>query len=188
MPEEKNEKSQSDLEQVQAFIKAETEKYFKEISQQKPAVEEKQNLSEQELAKQQLKEFINPFVEPDINSAKLAAADAKDEVRFYRKNPEALEYEDKIEEAFQKLVSAGRPTSRQDIYDYIVGQTYRQDKNKFVENALAKRKAQTERAESAMDFGTGSIDRARNDSTFGEGVFSKLPVEDMEKALEGITF
>lgn len=180
-----------DLAKVQDFIKSQVETYFQEQVQKTPAIQqvERQTARESEdAAQKQLRELISPFVDPALNEARLTAADSMDYVKFYTNNPEAAEYQEAVEKTFEALKKAGRPLPREDILAHTIGKEYRTAPEKFTEKLSAKRQAQLERAESASDIGGMSTSRAKNDGTFGEGKFDKLSVEDMEKALEGITF
>lgn len=174
---------QEQVEKAQQFIKGEVERHIKELY--KP-VESKGQLSDEEQQRQRMREFLDPYVSPGVNEAKLAAADAKDELKFYRAHPEALDLESEIEGTFQNLVKANRPMTREDIYRNLLGKQYTEDPQKFMERASAKRQAQVARAEEATDIVTASFNKAKGDKTFSG--FEKLSIEDMEKALEGVAF
>ncbi len=173
----------STFEQVQALIKGQVDDYLKE-QQSIPTPQQQQ--SEQDKATQQIRDLINPFVKPDLDEARFVAADAKDFVSFYNNNEDALLYKDDVEKSFELMKKAGRPTTRADILNYLVGREYREQPDKFKERETAKQKRQVERADGAIDFGGGSINRAKSDPTWSN--FNKLSIEDMEKALDGITF
>jgi hypothetical protein len=188
----------SDIEKVQSFIKEQVEAYVAELDAKRPAptVTQQQTETADQAAKRQLTDIIKPITDPDINAARFEAADAKDYNRFYRSNPDAVEYEEKVEKTFEALAKAGRPTSRSDILDYLIGQEYRTDRDKFTEKLTVKRKEQLERADSAVDIGGMSITKAKNDPAFSHFMnYEKLQGEDvstalkeMERVLEGVTF
>jgi hypothetical protein len=183
------EPEQDDLAKVQGFIKEQVETYFQEQVAKTPAlrqVEQQHVVQQEDDGKRQLRELIDPFIKPDLDEARFAGADAQDYVKFYTNNPDAAEYQEKVEATFTALKKAGKPLGRADILDYLIGQEYRHDKDKFTEKLNVKRKEQLERAESASDFGAFSVTKAKNDKTFAD--FDKLPLEDMEKLLEGVTF
>lgn len=177
-----------EIKKVQDFIRSETEKHFNSLYESRSRDNRQQDpqpqRNDQDDAKRQLKEFIDPIIKPDIDETRLIASDAKDEARFYRKNPDALELEEQIEQAFDRLVKANRPTSREDIYKYIIGQNYTSDRDRFIDSALSKRQAQLDKASAAADMASGGVSRKEMES--GRESFSKLSVEEMEKALEGV--
>jgi len=180
MPEEKDDTAKVE-EFLQTRIKSEVEAHFNSMQQRQT---QPQTSSEQELAQRQLKEIISPIFDADIRQSRLDSADAKDYTHFYRSNPDADV--DEIEKTFKALVDAGRPTTRADINRYLVGKQFEADPTKFMSEMTEKQKKQVERATVAGDFGQGSLDKAKNDPQWAN--FDKLSVEDMEKALDGVTF
>src|SRR5438105_6393503 len=107
----------TDMEKVQSFIKEQVDNYVAELEAKKPVPQPvtQHTETEKERNHRQLSEIIKPVVDPDINAARFDAADAKDYIKFYTANPEASEYRDKVEKAFEALAEAGRATSRSDI-------------------------------------------------------------------------
>ncbi len=175
-----------DIKRVQSLIREQVQSCMAEQQAAEAARQAQGNLTDEQKGRQQLKEVIDPIIGPDINEARFTAADAKDEVRFYRKNPEALDHEEEIEKVFIQLKQAGRATDRATIYQYVLGREYTEDKEKFTDKQIERRRQQTEKADIAQDMGMGALSRARNDPKFKD--FDKLSVEDMEKALDGVTF
>lgn len=173
-----------DLAKVQDFIKGQVETYFNEMKDKATSGVDIKTAEQQ--AHDQLGQLINPFVEPALNEARLTSSDAKDYVQFYMHNPDAKEYHDDVEKTFTALVKAGRPISRADILKHKLGEEYQTDPAKFVEKQTTKHKEQLQRAEAAVDFGTAALNKAKSDGTFVN--FDSKSLEDMEKALEGITF
>ena len=140
-------------------------------------------------AKKQIDELIvKPFIQPSMDETRLIAADAQDYVKFYTNNAVAIEYQEPVEKAFESLKKAGRPTTRADIFAYLQGQEYQKNPEEFLQKAGEKRKVQLEKANSAADFGAGSLEKARNDPVYGVEAFSKLTSDEMAQKLEGITF
>lgn len=181
--------SEGDFEKVQGFIKEQVQTYFNELKTKEPVVQQQQQAvtqTEQQRAHQQAGDFIKQFVDGDINDAKFVAADARDYADFYMNNPLASDYKDDVEKTFKVLKDAGRATARGDILDYVRGRQLRTDPDSFTKAEKARQAKQLERAESAGDFGAGSIARAKADSIWSN--FESLSVADMEKALDGITF
>ena len=180
---------QDDVAKVEEFlqtrIKSEVETYFNEMqAKQQQRVEHQATPSEQERAQKELREIISPIFDADIKQSRLDAADAKDYTQFYRANPDADPEE--IEKTFKALVDAGRPTTRADIARYLTGKRFEADPTKFMSEMSEKQKQQLARASSAGDIGGSALDRAKNDPQWAN--FGSLSVEDMEKALDGVTF
>lgn len=187
MAEENNQTdSSADLAKVQDFIKGQVESYFNELSSKTVQQGQQSVKTEQDQAREQLQQFITPFVEPSLNEAKFTSADAKDYVSFYTNNDDAKEYQEEVEKLFEQASKANRPLPRRDILNYIIGREYKTDPDKFTEKLTSKKKAQLERASQATDFGATNMSKERYDNTLKE--FSSLPLEDMEKALDGVTF
>lgn len=193
------EEPQTDIEKVQGFIKEQVEAYVAELDAKRPvpsAVSQQSVETDEQRSKRQLTDIIKPITDPDINIARFEAADAKDYIRFYTANPEATEYQDKVEKTFEALAKAGRATSRSDILDYLIGQEYRTDRDKFTEKLTVKRKEQLDRAEAATDLGGMSINKAKSDPAFAHFMnYEKLQGDDvstalkeMERVMEGVTF
>jgi hypothetical protein len=183
----------NELEQVQGWVKEQVQQYFDEqwsarqtAQQQEQQRQQQQVVSPDEQQRKQAGDFIRSLVGDDINAAKFSAADAKDEIRFYRSNPDAVEYEAEIEKLFTDAAAAGRPTTRQDLYSWMVGREALTEPDKWTEKQAARKKAQVERAEAATDFGASALNKAKEDSRFAD--FESKTVEEMEKALEGIAF
>lgn len=177
---------QQDLAKIQDFMKGQIDSYMAEKYPQGVQPTLQSSKSQEDVVKEQLGQLINPFVEPALNEARLTSSDAKDYVQFYMHNPDAKEYHDDVEKTFTALVKAGRPISRTDILKHKLGEEYQTNPEKFVEKQTTKHKEQLQRAEVAVDFGTAALNKAKSDSTFTN--FDSKSLEDMEKALEGVTF
>jgi hypothetical protein len=177
-----------DIARVQEFIRNQVKEQMAEMQAAEQAQRQQRELGEtdESRSRRQLKEVIDPVIGPDLQDARFVAADAKDEVRFYRKNPEALEHEEEIEKVFMQLKQAGRATDRATIYQYVMGREFTADREKFTDKQLERRKKQLESADIAQDMGAGAIGRAQRDPKYRD--FDKLSLEDMEKALDGVTF
>jgi hypothetical protein len=181
-----------DLERVQSFIRSQVESYLQEqaaqqqYQQRQSASDQQRQPTEREDAQRVLREAINPIIGPDIASANLNAADAKDYVDFYTGNDAALSYKDEVEKVFNDLKNQGRAMPRSAILRYVRGELYETDQAKFTERESARTKRQIERAEGAIDIGAATLNKAKNDPMFTN--FDRLPTEEMEKVLEGVTF
>lgn len=134
----------------------------------------------------QMRDILDPYFKPDLQQARLESMAAVDESRFYRKHPDAAEYEDKIETIFTESMKRGQPWQREDIHKYLVGKDATENPEKFVEKLTEKKQRQLREAEGAMDFGSNGFGRDRDGSRFKD--FKSKTVEEMEKDLEGLTF
>src|SRR5262245_52849172 len=169
----------ANLARVTEFIRAQVQQYMHEQMPQQAVQPEPDAVQR---GQQQLTEVLIPYLAPVM----LEVADGKDYTTFYRRNADAMEYEEQVEQMFTDLKKQGRAVSRQDILDVLRGREFRADPDKFSEKHTAKRKEQLERAESSSDFGASAHVRAKNDPVWSN--FGSLSVEEMEKALDGITF
>lgn len=178
-----------DLAKVQEFIKGQVDTYAQEAFKQyqQPAVQQQQGLTQEQQAQLQLKEMLEPFIAPRVNAAQLTAADAKDSVTFYS-NPENLTMQGEVEKMFNELKEAGRAIPRADIKRYLLGKEYEADPVKFTEKETERRRAQVKNVESGTDMGQNALERARNDPVWNKENLWTMPLEDLEKALSGVTF
>lgn len=170
-------------EQVQANL-AEMRAAEVQTQRQTERVPERQTQQGQE--SDQLRDIINPYLKPDIDSLRGETAALRDENTFYRKTKGAEEYEEQIEATFQQLTAAGRPMARSDIYRYLVGKMAVDEPEKFTERQNARQQRQLQTAQGAVDFGFNGVGRQEEINKFKS--FDKLSVEEMEKALDGVTF
>ena len=164
---------------LQTKIKSQVETYFNEMNSKQAT-----SPNAQEQAQKELRDIISPIVDPDIRQSRFDAADAKDYTRFYRENPDVDV--DEVEKTFKALADAGRPTTRADISRYLTGKRFEADPTKFMSEMTERQKKQVERAVGASDMGFAGLDKAKNDPSWNN--FAQNSVEDMEKALDGITF
>lgn len=188
MPEEQTDDAAS-FERVTSFIKDQVTQYAQEAFQQyNNAVPQQQTQSQQDIARQQLQDTLSPFIDPKINEARLVAADTRDYVQFY--NDGNIEAEDKeaVEKMFTELKNAGRALPRRDIYHYLQGKLASDKPDEFVKKTTERRQKQLDRANGSVDFGSGALERAKNDPTFSKENFSKLTSDEQAERLEGITF
>lgn len=182
-----NTDSQVDVGALQDWMKNEVKQYFDE--QWSTANQQRQQQQSVDTFQQQRKQagdFVKELVKDDLDQVKITAADAKDEVRFYRANPDAIDYEQQIEDLFTAAIKAGRPMTRQDILYYVQGKEAQTEPDKYAERMKARQQRQLQHAEGAVDIGAAALNKAKTDDTWVN--FDKLSLEDMEKALEGITF
>lgn len=186
------EENEVDINKVNEYIRDQTQTYVKEAleqyqQQQQPAPQQQnhQGLTQEQLAQLQLKQMLDPFIQPEVNAAKLAAADVSDKVDFYS-NPENRGYQKEVEEMFTALKAQGRAIPREDIKNYLVGKSYTTDPKKFTEEQEKRHREQMSNAHSATDMGISALDRAKADPVWSN--VRSMSLEDLEKNLEGITF
>jgi len=184
---------QNQLARVQEYIRGEVQQYLQGQQQQaqqqyaqQAAQQQQGQLTPQQQAYQQVGQFVRHFVQPDIDQAKFAAADATDRANFYISNPLAKEYEQELEETYATMVQLGRPTVRADVLRYIRGKEYEANPQKFLEKEKEREKRRIQHVSYASDIGASAISRERVDQLFTD--FDKLSLEDMEKRLDGVTF
>ena len=181
-----------DLAKVQDFIKGQVETFAKEAfekqtsqRQSQPTLVQTGQPTQEELAHRQLQDVLTPFIKPGFDAMRLETADTRDFVDFYN-NPNVQEDKEAVEAMFQDLKQKGRPLPRQDIYDYLQGKMAREKPQEFNKKITERQRRQTESAISGVDVGLAGLDRARNDPTWSN--VRNMPLAELEKALEGVTF
>lgn len=185
------EESEVDINKVNEYITSVVQESFKEAmasyeaqGRQQPQSNQ-QGLTQEQIAQLQLKQMLDPFITPEVNAAKLAAADASDRVDFYS-NPVNLEYKDEVEKMFAELKQQGRAIPRNDIKNYIIGKTYTENPEEFNRKQSERHKNQLNNANSAVDVGLSAMDRAKSDPVWSN--VKNMSLEELEKNLEGVTF
>ena len=183
------EQEELDLAKVQDFIKGQVETYAKEIFENRPAppvqhVQQNQPTQE-ELARRQLQDLITPFVKPDVDAVRLVSADTRDYVDFYS-DPSMKEEKESVEKMFNELKDAGRPLPRKDIYNWLQGKLASENPEQFSKKLTERQKRQLEQANGSVDFGFGALEKAKTDPVWSN--VKNMPLSDLEKALEGVTF
>lgn len=175
-----------DLARVQDFIKGQVETFAKEIfeKQQPVATPVQRTPTQEDAARQQLADIITPFVKPGMDAVQLETADTRDYVDFYS-DPMHAEDKDAVEAMFADLKQKGRPLPRRDIHDYLQGKLAREKPDDFNKKRTERQRRQTEVVTSGVDMGFGALDRARSDPQYDP---RRMSLDDLEKALEGVTF
>jgi hypothetical protein len=177
---------QTDFERAQEFIKSQVQTEFERLQAQRaPAPDPVQGRSTEDIARQQLREAIDPIYRGDIDQARFVSQDAKDYVDFYS-DPESREYKEEVERIFAEANKAGRPMPRRDIQRWLIGKEVIEQPDKYSERVSARKQRELDRAGNAQDFGVGAAARQKADQTFAN--FSSLSLEEMEKALDGVVF
>lgn len=171
----------TDKDAVDAYIKQQFESF---AAERDAAMQQRQQQPPQQMdeVQQNVRQIVDPIYRPDIDQARLVAADAKDHVAFYRRHPEAVDLSDKVEALFEDAVKNGRPTAREALYKYALGDLASTEPEKFAE----RQKMQLRQAEQAADLGAGGTGKNRNEGTLDD--LKAMTLEDMEKALDGVTF
>lgn len=183
------EENEVDINKVNEYIQGVVQESFKEAmasyqAQAQPVTRE-ERLTEQQAANLQLKQMLDPFITPEINAAKLAAADASDKVDFYR-DPRNVQYTDEVEAMFKDLKARGQAIPRNDIKNYLIGKAYSEDPKKFTEAEAARHTQQMDKVNSSVDMGLNAMDRAKADPVWSN--VRNMTLEDLEKNLDGVTF
>lgn len=168
----------TDKEAVDAYIKQQ----FEAFTNEREASLQQQPQTQVDEVQNNVRQIVDPIYRPDINQARLVAADAKDYSAFYRKHPEAVDLSDKLENLFEESVKNGRPTAREALYKYVLGDLHMTEPEKFAD----RQKAQLRQAELAADLGGSGNGKPRNEGTLDD--LKAMTLEDMEKALDGVTF
>jgi hypothetical protein len=182
-------------EQIDAYIAEQVKANMAAIQQaeaaNKPQPQQQSNVEYEK----QVRDVLDPIYGVHVDAANFNAADAKDYVDFYSDDIHR-EYKEEVEAAFKLAREQGRPTSRNTLYRYILGDNYTADPAKFDARQKQIKQKQLDRASSAGDVGGGGIGREREamasladvskvDPNTGKYT---MPLEDMEKALAGMTF
>lgn len=193
---EETEQPEYAKEQIDAYIAEQVKANMAAIQQAEAANRPQSQQPDDKVAyEKQVREVLDPIYGGHIDNAVFSAADAKDYVDFYSDDTHR-EYKEEVEAAFQLARQQGRPTSRNTLYRYILGDTYTADPTKFTERQKALQQKQLDRARSAGDVGGGNVGREREavaalsdvtkvDPNTGKYI---MPLADMEKALGGMTF
>jgi len=141
--------------------------------------------TQEQQARQQLQDLITPFVKPGMDAVQLVSADTRDYVDFYSED-RVKDDKDAVEKMFNELKGAGRPIPRRDIYDYLQGKLHRENPEEFETKVKARKQKQLEAVSGSIDFGASAADRAKNDPIWSN--VRNMSVDDLGKALEGVTF
>ena len=183
------EETEVDINKVNEYINGIVQESFKEAmasyqAQAQPVTRE-ERLTEQQAANLQLKQMLDPFITPEVNAAKLAAANASDKVDFYS-NDGNKPYQAEVEKMFNELLAVGKAIPRRDIKNYLIGKAYSEDPAKFTEAEKERHSKQMERVNSSVDVGLNAMDRAKADPVWSN--VRNMSLDDLEKNLDGVTF
>lgn len=191
MPDEK-----TDFERAQEFMRQQMGEMLPDMlpsaiqahqrSQQKPSTEQQQL--------QQAHQAVRGIVQPDLDRANLASANAMDMINFYGDDPMAREYQAEVEATARILEQNGRPTARKDILRHTLGSEMLNDPKKFEERQGKVRKLQLARAALAGDIGDGAEGRTtagkfdRLDTLSKQKSWSDDDMKELESMLDGEVF
>ncbi len=129
-----------------------------------------------------LRDVLRPVLDPELSRINIIAEGAKDAAIFYSSSPEASAHKDYIEKAFQTMVQNGTPMNRDAIYKHWKGEN-EQTRFKAWREEEIKREKEAEERKQYETIGGG------NRPVVGKVVEARdLPIEELEKALEGMTF
>ena len=140
--------------------------------------------------------YIRPYVQPAIQQANFAAAAAMDYSKFYTHNKvvkdgeeditentisEAMQKE--IETTFENMARQGRPASREEIRNYLVGRDIAKSPTAFVEKAAQRKQKQLNRAQQGGDIGVAS-----QVTNFTTDQLQSMSMDQLTKTMENINF
>ena len=131
-----------------------------------------------------LADLVSPYVKPQVDAAvrqaRLAELAGIDAATFYADHPE-LTKEDRqeIEKRFSGLRANGVPFQREDILKHYRGENI----DKEVDRRIKAREEAVTRAANAVTVGPGSPDKSpiTRDAR-------AMPTDELEKALDGVSF
>lgn len=185
---EQQKKQQEQLEKLQSWVKEQTVSALKEYEAEKEKTAKPNPSLDLDKEKDPVADMLGEYINPLIQKANLQTAAVNDKVSFYESVKDIdSEMRDEVEEHFNKLLQEGRPTSRGDIYDYLLGQKIRKDPEAFVNERLKKREAQRQEAEAAIDGGAFGLTKVK-DSAGNLVDPESMSHEELGKALEGMVF
>lgn len=140
--------------------------------------------------------YVQPYIKPALDQANFASAAAIDFARFYGKHrvvggddadvedgtiSDAMEKQ--IETTFANMARQGRPASREEIYNYLVGQEITSKPQQFYEKQSKKREKALNRARGGVDIGAStSIANLSHSQLLG------MSNDQLEKALGDMAF
>lgn len=125
-------------------------------------------------------ELISGYVKPETEKLSLAIADTKDHNLFYQQHGNISDEEKaEVESIFNDRMKRGRPEPRSEIYQYLYGK-------KAMERDKKEREEDTKRkASEASDAGISGLAKIVSERNVDP---RDMSLEELEKALEGITF
>jgi hypothetical protein len=132
-----------------------------------------------------LRDAIQPIFQDDFRRVEFHGNNAMDYAKFYIGNDEALEYKDDVEATFLELAKIGRPTSREDVLDFVVGREQRKNPEQYKKRQDAIQQRRLEKAYAGVDPTTGASSKAKEDMDRFSN-FSSKTLEEMEAALDGV--
>lgn len=140
--------------------------------------------------------YIRPYVQPAIQQANFAAAAAMDYSKFYTNNKVVKDGEEditentisqsmqkEIEKTFEDMARQGRPASREEIRNYLVGRDIAKSPTQFVEKAAKRKQQQLEKAQRGGDIGVAS-----QVTNFTTDQLQAMSMDQLTKTMENIAF
>lgn len=181
----------------EAFLNRMNESIRESLQQnQTQPVEYQQPQQPQQQPVDEFGNYIRPYVQPVLQQANFAAAAAMDYSKFYTNNrvvkngeeditegtiSEAMQNE--IEKTFENMAKQGRPASREEIRNYLVGRDIAKSPTNFVEKATKKRQVQIEKAQRGSDIGVAS-----QVTNFTHDQLQAMSMDQLTKTMENINF
>jgi len=101
-----------------------------------------------------IRDVVAPYIAPVARYLGLQAELAQDAAVFYPGTPEALPFRNRIEEVTMALAQAGRPATREQVFNFLKGGELF---NHFVESTIKQRQEAAERARGQATLGPGMV-------------------------------
>lgn len=136
--------------------------------------------AQQDTTGQPLRKVLLDEIGGDLQNNRLIAQSAADLAKFYAQHPEAREHSPEIERKFEELMSVGRPTNRETLWQWYRGVNF----DKFYQLRKEQEAMKKAEAEGAI-MPTGSGSGGRGSSTFDP--FTATP-DDINEFLKGKEF
>ena len=144
----------------------------------------------------QFSNYIQPYVQPIAQQANFAAAAAMDYSKFYTHNKVVKDGEEdiadntisetmqtEIEKTFENMAKQGRPASREEIRNYLLGREIAKAPQAFVEKATKRKQQQLVNAQRGTDIGNASQVAA-----FTTDQLQAMSMDQLTKTMENISF
>jgi hypothetical protein len=190
-----SEQSQTGFDQ-EAFLARMNESIQSSLAAYKPPQADPEVVSQPQVEPDETQQFLNPYIQPVVNQANFAAASAIDYTKFYGKNRVVADGEEditegtistsmekEIEDTFDKMARSGKPATREEIRNYLLGRDLTKDPKAFTEKQAKKRQQAVNRAQQGSDIaGMSQVTQMTPDQLYG------MPQEQLTKSLENITF
>lgn len=178
-----------------AFLQRMNDTIRESLAQQQVQPEPAQQPQPQQ-EQDQFSNYIQPYVQPIAQQANFAAAAAMDYSKFYTHNKVVKDGEEdiadntisetmqsEIEKTFENMAKQGRPASREEIRNYLLGREIAKSPTAFVEKATKRKQQQLTKAQQGTDIGNASQVAA-----FTTDQLQAMSMDQLTKTMENISF